>query len=128
MMNFKSSIDLTSLDEMSISKFKAKVHSLVKRRFNKENKKYHGVWPDTSNYTDYSNDEFESTFNNSFLFAINNYINLGYSEEQRKLSIESKHLKRNMNLVIVDYVITDNNNLKTKDILTKVNNILDKSW
>lgn len=127
MMNFKSSIDLTSLDEISISKFKAKVHSLVKRRFNKENKKYHGVWPDTSNYTDYSNDEFESTFNNSFLFAINNYINLGYSEEQRKLSIESKHLKRNMNLVIVDYVITDNNNLKTKDILTKVNNILDKS-
>ena len=90
--NFRSSKDIISLDDKEQKKFKNEIHSLVKELFNRMDKKYNGKWPDTSNHGKYPKEEFESTFNNSYNFAISTINDFYYTDEQREQSLESRRL------------------------------------
>ena len=64
---FRNSKDILSLDEKNNIKFRNEIFSIVKELYNKMNEKYKGVWPETSNHGKYTKEEFENTFNNSYI-------------------------------------------------------------
>ena len=121
---FRNSQDIMSLDNKEYKKFKNEIHSIVKELFNKMDDKYKGIWPDTSNHSKYTKEEFENTFNNSFTFAISTINNFQYSDEQREQSLESRRLSKNVNIYIINYILNKYKKLKRKDILEKTNKIL----
>ena len=125
--NFRSPKDITSLDEKEHKKFKNEIHSIVKELFNRMDKKYNGKWPDTSNYGKYPKEEFESTFNNSYAFAISTINDFYYTDEQREQSLESRRLSKNVNLCVLSYVKGKYNKIKRKDLLEETNKILKES-
>ena len=47
-------------------------------------KKYNGKWPDTTNYGKYPKEEFESTFNNSYTYAISTINDFYYTDEAKR--------------------------------------------
>lgn len=122
--NFRSSKDIISLDDKEQKKFKNEIHSLVKELFNRMDKKYNGKWPDTSNHGKYPKEEFESTFNNSYNFAISTINDFYYTDEQREQSLESRRLSKNVNICILDYVKNKYKKIKRKDLLDEINKIL----
>lgn len=121
---FRNSQDIMSLDNKEYKKFKNEIHSIVKELFNKMDDKYKGTWPDTSNHSKYTKEEFENTFNNAFTFAISTINNFQYSDEQREQSLESRRLSKNVNIYIINYILNKYKKLKRKDILEKTNKIL----
>jgi hypothetical protein len=122
--NFRSSKDIISLDEKEQKKFKNEIHSIVKELFNRMDKKYNGKWPDTSNHGKYPKEEFESTFNNSYNFAISTINDFYYTDEQREQSLESRRLSKNVNICILDYVKNKHKKIKRNDLLDEINKIL----
>ena len=122
--NFRSSKDIISLNDKEQKKFKNEIHSLVKELFNRMDKKYNGKWPDTSNHGKYPKEEFESTFNNSYNFAISTINDFYYTDEQREQSLESRRLSKNVNICILDYVKNKYKKIKRKDLLDEINKIL----
>ena len=122
--NFRSSKDIISLDDKEQKKFKNEIHSLVKELFNRMDKKYNGKWPDTSNHGKYPKEEFESTFNNSYNFAISTINDFYYTDEQREQSLESRRLSKNVNICILDYVKNKHKKIKRNDLLDEINKIL----
>ena len=125
--NFRSSKDIISLDEKEQKKFKNKIHSIVKELFNRMDEKYNGKWPDTSNYGKYPKEEFESTFNNSYNFAISTINDFYYTDEQREQSLESRRLSKNVNICVLSYVKSKYKKIKRKDLLDEINKILKES-
>lgn len=125
--NFRSSKDILSLDEKEQKKFKNEIHSIVKELFNRMDEKYDGKWPDTSNYGKYPKEEFESTFNNSYSFAISTINDFYYTDEQREQSLESRRLSKNVNMCVLCYVKNKYNKIKRKDLLDEINKILKES-
>ena len=125
--NFRSSKDIISLDDKEQKKFKNEIHSLVKELFNRMDKKYNGKWPDTSNHGKYPKEEFESTFNNSYNFAISTINDFYYTDEQREQSLESRRLSKNVNICILDYVKNKYKKIKRKDLLDEINKILNEN-
>ena len=125
--NFRSSKDIISLDDKEQKKFKNEIHSLVKELFNRMDKKYNGKWPDTSNHGKYPKEEFESTFNNSYNFAISTINDFYYTDEQREQSLESRRLSKNINICILDYVKNKYKKIKRKDLLDEINKILNEN-
>ena len=125
--NFRSSKDIISLDEKEQKKFKNEIHSIVKELFNRMDKKYNGKWPDTSNQGKYPKEEFESTFNNSYNFAISTINDFYYTDEQREQSLESRRLSKNVNICILDYVKNKYKKIKRKDLLDEINKILNEN-
>ena len=122
--NFRSSKDIISLNDKEQKKFKNEIHSLVKELFNRMDKKYNGKWPDTSNHGKYPKEEFESTFNNSYNFAISTINDFYYTDEQREQSLESRRLSKNVNICILDYVKNKHKKIKRNDLLDEINKIL----
>lgn len=125
--NINSSNDVKNLESGELEKFKKDVKRIVKKKFKDENDKYNGIWPDTTNHTEYSRYEFDSTFNNSFLFAIQNISNDYWSKDQRKNSIETRHLTKEVNLTLVDSIRNNRKNIKRTELLNLVNAILKNS-
>jgi hypothetical protein len=125
--NFRSSKDIISLDEKEQKKFKNEIHSIVKELFNRMDEKYDGKWPDTSNYGKYPKEEFESTFNNSYSFAISTINDFYYTDEQREQSLESRRLSKNVNMCVLNYVKSKYKKIKRKDLLDEINKILKES-
>jgi hypothetical protein len=87
-------------------------------------KKYNGKWPDTTNYGKYPKEEFESTFNNSYTYAISIINDFYYTDEQREQSLESRRLSKNVNICVVNDVKIKYKKIKRNDLLKETNDIL----
>jgi len=122
--NFRSSKDIISLSDKEQKKFKNEIHSIVKELFNRMDKKYNGKWPDTTNYGKYPKEEFESTFNNSYTYAISIINDFYYTDEQREHSLESRRLSKNVNICVVNDVKIKYKKIKRNDLLKETNDIL----
>ena len=122
--NFRSSKDIISLSDKEQKKFKNEIHSIVKELFNRMDKKYNGKWPDTTNYGKYPKEEFESTFNNSYTYAISIINDFYYTDEQREQSLESRRLSKNVNICVVNDVKSKYKKIKRNDLLKETNEIL----
>ena len=122
--NFRSSKDIISLSDKEQKKFKNEIHSIVKELFNGMDKKYNGKWPDTTNYGKYLKEEFESTFNNSYTYAISIINDFYYTDEQREQSLESRRLSKNVNICVVNDVKIKYKKIKRNDLLKETNDIL----
>lgn len=125
--NFRSSKDILSLNDKEQKKFKNEIHSIVKELFNRMDKNYNGKWPDTTNYGKYPKEEFESTFNNSYTYAISTINDFYYTDEQREQSLESRRLSKNVNICIVNDVKSKYKKIKRDDLLKETNEILKKN-
>lgn len=125
--NFRSSKDILSLNDKEQKKFKNEIHSIVKELFNRMDKNYNGKWPDTTNYGKYPKEEFESTFNNSYTYAISTINDFYYTDEQREQSLESRRLSKNVNICIVNDVKNKYKKIKRDDLLKETNDILKKN-
>ena len=125
--NFRSSKDILSLSDKEQKNFKNEIHSIVKELFNRMDKNYNGKWPDTTNYGKYPKEEFESTFNNSYTYAISTINDLYYTDEQREQSLESRRLSKNVNICIVNDVKSKYKKIKRDDLLKETNDILKKN-
>ena len=125
--NFRSSKDILSLSDKEQKNFKNEIHSIVKELFNRMDKNYNGKWPDTTNYGKYPKEEFESTFNNSYTYAISTINDFYYTDEQREQSLESRRLSKNVNICIVNDVKSKYKKIKRDDLLKETNDILKKN-
>lgn len=123
---YRETSDINKLSKEELNKIKNTIYNLVKNKFKKEDKKYNHIWPDTTNMSNYSNEEFEKTFNTSFRYAIQHFKNTSYNNEQRKSSLETRHLKKDLHLSLVDYIRQNNKNIKRNDLFTEVNELLEK--
>ena len=121
---FRSSKDILSLSDKEQKQFKSEIHSVVKELFNQTDKKYNGRWPDTSNYGKYPKEEFESTFNNSYSYAISTINDFSYTDEQREESLESRRLSKSVNMCIVNDIKTQHPKIKRDSLLDETNIIL----
>lgn len=121
---FRNPKDISSLNENEQKKFKNEIYSLVKELFKKMDKKYNGIWPDTSNHGKYPKEEFDNTFNNSYTYAISTLNDFYYTDEQREQSLESRRLSKDVNLYIVNSVKSKYDKIKRKDLLEETNTIL----
>ena len=125
--NFRSSKDILSLSDKEQKNFKNEIHSIVKELFNRMDKNYNGKWPDTTNYGKYLKEEFESTFNNSYTYAISTINDFYYTDEQREQSLESRRLSKNVNICIVNDIKSKYKKIKRDDLLKETNDILKKN-
>lgn len=107
-------------------KIRVEVYNEVKKLFNEEDKKYNGIWPDTTNISTYSDLEFDSTFRSAYMYAISTYKNLTYDEDDRKNSQKSRHFKKSMKLMIVDDIQRKNEKINREELLAEVNKRLSK--
>ena len=121
---FRSYTDIMSLSDREQKKFKNEIHSIVKELFNRTDKKYNGRWPDTSNHGRYPKEEFESTFNTSYSYAISMINDFYYTDEQREQSLESRRLSRSVNMCVVNDVKSKYVKIKRGDLLKETNDIL----
>lgn len=121
---FRSYTDIMSLSDREQKKFKNEIHSIVKELFNRTDKKYNGRWPDTSNHGRYPKEEFESTFNTSYSYAISMINDFYYTDEQREQSLESRRLSRSVNMCVVNDVKSKYMKIKREDLLKETNDIL----
>lgn len=122
---FRNPENIKALKSSEFNMFKSEVKMIVRQKFNLENEKYNGFWPDTTNISVYTNDEFDKTFDKSFQFAIQ-YINISsYSNEHRKRSQESRCIKKDMRLLIVDY-IRNKKEMSRDELLKETNKFLEK--
>ena len=122
--NFRSSKDILTLNDVDQKKFKSEIYSIVKELFNRTDEKYNGRWPDTSNHGKYPKEEFESTFNTSYSYAISMINDFYYTDEQREQSLESRRLSKSVNICIVNDVKNKYTKIKRKDLLKETNEIL----
>ena len=120
----RSYTDIMSLSDREQKKFKNEIHSIVKELFNITDKKYNGRWPDTSNHGRYPKEEFESTFNTSYSYAISMINDFYYTDEQREQSLESRRLSRSVNMCVVNDVKSKYVKIKRDDLLKETNDIL----
>ena len=124
---FRNSNDITALNDKERQKFKNEIYSRVWEQFNKMDTEYNGKWPDTSNYGAYSREEFDTTFNNSYFYAISAINDFSYTDEQRERSIESRRLSIDVNLCILDQIMGKyNKKVKREIIWTEMNQELTK--
>lgn len=121
---YRTLTDINSLDQKQLKALRDEVRKDVKNKFKSEDLKYQGHWPDTTNLSEYSNEEFKTTFNSSFNFALKKLNISTYDDEQRKKSQESRHLKKNMRLIIVDKL--RQKNVSRDELLKLVNRTLKK--
>ena len=121
---FRNSKDILSLDEKNNIKFRNEIFSIVKELYNKMNEKYKGVWPETSNHGKYTKEEFENTFNNSYIYAISVLNDFYYTDEQREESLESRRLSKHVNMCIVNDIKNKYKKIKRDDLLKETNIIL----
>jgi hypothetical protein len=122
--NFRSSKDILTLNDVEQKKFKSEIYSIVKELFNRTDEKYNGRWPDTSNHGKYPKEEFESTFNTSYSYAISMINDFYYTDEQREQSLESRRLSKSVNICIVNDVKSKYTKIKREDLLRETNEIL----
>ena len=90
-------------------------------------KEYNGKWPDTTNHGKYPKEEFESTFNNSYSYAISTINDFCYTDEQREESLKSRRLSKNVNICIINDIRKKHKKIKQKDLLEETNKILIES-
>jgi hypothetical protein len=122
--NFRSSKDISTLNETDYKKFRNETHSIVKELFNRMDKTYNGKWPDTSNLGRYTKEEFETTFNNAFIFAISTINDFYYTDEQRELSLESRRLSKNVNICFLNYAKSKHKKIKREELFNETNDLL----
>ena len=122
-----SSKEISKMSFAEQMKLKADALNRVKVSFKKEDRKYKGRWPGTENKTVFTNEELVNTFNSSYDFAVRKFSTCEYSDLQRDRSIETRHTKKLVHMVVVDYVMNKNERLKRNEILKMSNEILESS-
>lgn len=125
--NFRSSKDISTLNDKEQKKFKNEIHSIVKELFNEMDERYKGKWPETSNFGRYTKEEFETTFNNAYTYAVSTINDFYYTDEQREQSLESRRLSKNVNLCIINKIKSKYKKIKRNDLLEETNKILSDS-
>ena len=121
---FRSQKDIMALDDREQKKFKNEIHSKVKELFNKMDKKYNGRWPETTNHGKYPKEEFESTFNTSYNYAISVINDFYYTDEQRQESLKSRRLSKNVYMCVLNDLLKRNKKVKREKLFEETNNIL----
>lgn len=126
---FKTRDDIEKLSKSEYKKFMKSVYEIVRNEFNRKDDEYGGgKWPGTSNGMVFSKKEFDSAFNTAFDFAILKFKNTSkYSDEQRDNSIKKRSLKKDMRLIVVDYIRQRNSGVRRNELLETVNKALEKS-
>lgn len=127
-LNYNDKGDFYKLSQRAQKSFRSNVKKLVKTKFNEEDDRYGGEWPGTTNKSKYSVSEFNSTFTHSFEFAIENYINSSYSDDDRNKSLEERKLKKDLRHVLIIYLMsTQKKKIKNKDLLVGINKVMKES-
>lgn len=122
-MNYHNKDDIIKLSDNKFNSLKRKVKKLVKEKFNSENEKYGGVWPGTTNISIFTQGEFDNTFNNSYKFAVEQFNNTSYTDFQRDKSLDERRLKKSIRLVMIDYLLSSNNEKITHTKLLEILNV-----
>ena len=121
---FRSQKDILTLDDKEQKKFKNEIHSRVKELFNKMDKKYNGRWPETTNHGKFPKEEFESTFNTSYRYAISVINDYFYTDEQREESLKSRRLSKSVYMCVLNDLLKRNKKVKREKLFEETNNIL----
>lgn len=123
-VNFKDKNDFNKLTQRNKKILKNKIKKEVKSKYEIENDKFHGYWPGTTNQSKYTISEFNSTFDNSFDFAVEHFINNSYDDDSRKKSLDERILKKKLRHVLIIYLQSNCEKIKNKELLMKINNVL----
>ena len=118
--------DFKKLPHETFNTIKKEVYGIVYNNFKKEDEKYGGIWPETSNISSFTPSEFKKAFDSSFSYStqhINDYI---YTDEERKHSRLKRGLRKDMKLFMVDKLRRNNTKIKREDLLREVNKSLKK--
>lgn len=129
-LNYNDKSDFYGLSQRNQKAFRSKVKKMVKSKFDEEDNRYGGEWPGTTNRSRYTASEFNNTFSHSFEFAIENYVNLTYSDDDRNKSLEERRLKKNLRHVLIIYLMSihgKGGKMKNKDLLVSVNDVMRES-
>ena len=115
---------VVKMDDKELDKMKSKLKKLVKKKFEAEDRRYGGNWPDTSNHSAYSKEEFNKTFNRGFNYALMNVHTDTYTDEQREKSLMSRSNKKYMKILLVEKY--RNSKITRDELLKKVNEEMSK--
>lgn len=121
---YRNHKDIINLSDNDQKKFKEKIYSIVLDSYTTMDEKYNGKWPDTTNHGKYSKEEFNTTFDNSYTYAISTLNDFYYTDEQREESIESRRLSKNVNMYIVNDIRNKYTKIKRSDLLKETNEVL----
>ena len=120
--------DFRKLPHETFNTIKKEVYSIVYSNFKKEDEKYGGIWPETSNISSFTPSEFKKAFDSSFTYAVQNINDYKYSDENRRNSILSRGYKKSIKLFLVDKVKNGCTKITRKDLLKEVNRNLKKLY
>ena len=120
--------DISKLTHEQFNIFRKEVYNIVHQKFKEKDDQYGGIWPDTTNISFFTTNEFKRAFDSSFQYAINNVNNFTYSNEDRKKSQLSRCFKKELKLIMVDRVKNGNTKITRKELLEEVNNNLKKIY
>lgn len=116
----------SEINEELMSRLYSESLSETKKMYRDRDRKYGGNWPGTSNHSYYSDIEFDKTFKSAFDFAVSNFTNSLYSDEDREKSRVSRGTRRSINILEVLRVSDEYPNLSRSEKLEIVNERLSK--
>lgn len=122
----RNSDDFKHLPHEVYNTFRKDVYNQVYEKFNEEDRKYSGFWPDTTNLSTFPISEFKKAFDSAFSYAIQKYQNFSYSDEDRKRSQLSRHLEKDIKLLTVHKYKTRLTKITRPELLKVVNRNLKK--
>ncbi len=125
---YRSKEDINKMSHEEFNVFKSEIYNIVHQMFKNKNEKYGGIWPDTTNISVFSTNDFRKAFNSAFQYAINNINNFSYSNEDRMKSQLSRCFKKEIKLILVDKVLNKSTKITRKELLKEVNSNLKKLY
>lgn len=118
---YRNNGDFVELKHEDFNAFRKEVYGLVLDEFNRRDREYGGIWPDTTNISSFTVSEFKKTFNTSFNYIIQNNKDYSYTDENRKHSQQLRGIKSDIKLIVVDRIRRSNTKITRKELLNEVN-------
>lgn len=118
--------DVKKLTHDEYNTLMKEVYSGVYDKFKKQDQIYGGIWPDTTNKSSFPISEFKKAFNSSFPYALQNIDNRKYTDEEREKSKRSRRKRKDLRLIVVDYLRHKNTKLSRDELLKEANKDLQK--
>lgn len=118
---YRNNGDFVELKHEDFNTFRKEVYGLVLDEFNRRDREYGGIWPDTTNISPFTASEFKKTFNTSFNYIIQNNKDYSYTDENRKHSQQLRGIKSDIKLIVVDRIRRSNTKITRKELLNEVN-------
>lgn len=116
------------LTHQEFNSFRDEVYNTVYSKFKEKDEIYHGVWPDTSNFSPFPISEFKKTFSSAWTYAIQNINNFSYSGLNRENSKKSRGYKKDLKLIVVDGIRRKNTKITRDELLSETNKKLQKIY